>query len=88
MITRGNAAMISDGMRNDEAVDEAGADQEFDQRNEGDQRTEAERRGKRIAVCVSVQRRHRAVACAQLCAFLVLQPAVASSRRSLQICAT
>src|SRR5205807_8127395 len=72
--------------RHDEAVDEADADEQFDESDEGDERADAERRRK-ISV-VGKRRGHRVSASRNFLLSSSSSPRLASSRRSLQICAT
>ena len=76
------------GHRHDEAVDHADANEEFDKRDERDKRTEAER-GRNVSVLG--KRRGGGHRFSPSCNFLLSSssnPRLASSRRSLQICAT
>src|SRR5262244_2280932 len=76
------------GHGHDEAVDQAETNEEFDKRDERDKRTEAER-GRKVSVLG--KRRRGGHRFSPSCNFLLSSssnPRLASSRRSLQICAT
>src|SRR5262249_34367443 len=76
------------GHRHDESVDDADANEEFDKGDERDKRTDAEH-GRKISVLG--KRRGGAHCFSPSCNFLLSsssKPRLASSRRSLQICAT
>src|SRR5262249_10186361 len=76
------------GARHDEAVDHGDANEEFDKRDERNKRTEAER-GRKVSALG--KRRGGGHRFSPSCNFLLSsssKPRLASSRRSLQICAT
>src|SRR5262249_5232719 len=76
------------GHRHDEAVDDADANEQFDERDERGERSDTDR-GRKISVLG--KRRGGAHCFSPSCNFLLSSssnPRLASSRRSLQICAT
>src|SRR5206468_12162327 len=75
------------GERHDEAVDQADANEQLDQRDEGDKREQAER-GWEISVLGKRRGSHRVTASCNFLLSSSMRPRLASSRRSLQICAT